>query len=72
MENQPHRRSTDRIGICLYHTGMSAEVENLKANVTDLWKAVNSIKNRTTATMTSVLIAVGMFILNMIIPFHAK
>ena len=69
MEGQ-HRRATDKENICLNHTGVCAEVDNLKENVIDLWKAVNAIKNRTTVTMTSVLIAVGMFILNLIIPFH--
>jgi len=64
-----HHRNTNETQ-CLEHTGVCAELQNLKVNVADLWKAVNSIKNRITVTMTSVLIAVGMFILNMVVPFH--
>jgi hypothetical protein len=69
MNERHGRRSTDH-GKCYEHTGICADMENVKESTRDLWKAVNSIKNRTTVTMTSVLIAVGMFILNLIVPFH--
>jgi hypothetical protein len=70
MENQQHHRTTDKSNICLNHTGICAEVENLKLNVTELWAAINSIKRQNYITMTSVVIAMGTFILNLLVPFH--
>jgi hypothetical protein len=60
----------ERKRYCGDHSGVCTDMENVKESVRELWKAVNTIKRNSTVTMTSILIALGMFVLNMIIPFH--
>jgi hypothetical protein len=55
---------------CLDHTGISREMENMKESIRELWKAVNAIRRNSTITMTSIVIALGMFVLNILIPLH--
>jgi hypothetical protein len=70
-----HHRPEDEL--CLNHSGVCKEVESISKNLTvetadrkteqnELWKGLNGLKGMLMAEMGSIILAMGVFILEMV------
>ena len=51
---------------CMEHSGLRAEIDNMKQNQADLWKAVNGMKNWVITGMAALVLQLALYIINTI------
>lgn len=52
---------------CKLHSGICADMENLKESDRNQWNAINAMRTRSTATLTAVLVTMVGMLVNLLI-----